>query len=54
MEEERFLSGYCKALDQSRMVACLYEQGKLTEADCAYPHCPHTPSCPIAKQMEEK
>ena len=53
MEEERFLSGYCKAMDQSRMVAALLEDGRLSEADCAYPHCPHAPGCPIAESMAQ-
>ena len=53
MEQERFFSGYCKAMDQSRMVAALYENGRLTEVDCAYPDCPHAPGCPIGKQLAE-
>ena len=53
MEEEKILSGYCRALDKSRMVIALYEDGKLTEVDCDYPGCPHFPSCPIAKQLNE-
>ncbi len=52
MEEERILSGYCRALDKSRMVIAVLEDGKLTEADCAYPDCPHSQSCPIAGQLQ--
>ena len=53
METERFLSGYCKALDGSRTVLAVYEDGALTEADCAYPNCPHAPGCPIAQKLQE-
>jgi hypothetical protein len=53
MEQERFFSGYCKALDQSRMVSAVMENGELTEVDCAYPNCPHAPGCPIAAALEE-
>lgn len=53
MEQERILTGYCKALDNSRMVIAVYEDGKLIDIDCAYPHCPHAPNCPIAAQLED-
>lgn len=53
MEQERILSGYCRALDQSRMVVAEFEDGRLADIDCDYPHCPHIQSCPIAAQLEE-
>ena len=53
MEQERILTGYCRSLDQSRMVVAEFEDGHLTEIDCDYPHCPHLQSCPIAKQLEQ-
>ena len=53
MEKEIFISGYCRCLDQSRMVAVVTEEGKLTEADCAFGNCPHEPNCLIAKQIRE-
>ena len=52
MEKEVFVSGYCRALDQSRMVAVEISDG-LVEADCAYPDCPHAASCQIAQQIKE-
>lgn len=52
MEIEKFLSGYCKQLDSSRMVEVLIEDGKLTEADCCYGSCVYQPGCPIAKEIE--
>ena len=52
MEQEYFRSGYCRCLDDSRMVAVLLEDGVLTEVDCSYENCPHTPNCTIAKEIK--
>ena len=49
---EAFLSGYCRALDKSRMVAVETEDGETT-VDCAFEHCPHRHSCQIGKQIAE-
>ena len=32
--EEKILTGYCRALDQSRMVVAELEEGYVTEVDC--------------------
>ena len=53
MEQELFLSGYCKALDRSRMVCVVTEDGEISEIDCAYPNCPHSPNCPIGKKIAD-
>jgi len=53
MEREVFLSGYCRALDASRTVAVELEDRTITWVDCAYPDCPHAPSCPIAKEISD-
>ncbi len=50
MEEEQFVSGFCKAQNQTRMVECIFSvdpDGKreLTETDCAYGKCPHSGDC---------
>ncbi len=45
---ETLLTGYCRCLDQSRMV--LIEDG---EPDCAYADCPHKQSCLIAKEIQK-
>ena len=39
MEIEKFISGYCRQLDGSRMVEVIVEDGKITEIDkeCASP-----------------
>ena len=52
MEEEKFVSGYCRVLDCSRMVEVILEDGVLTEADCCYGSCIYQPNCPIAKEIE--
>ncbi len=51
MEEERFISGYCRILDAARTVCAVTEQGKLTEADCSYDSCPYKESCSIGQQL---
>ena len=53
MEKELFLSGYCRASDQSRMVTVVIVDGELDEVDCAYPSCPYAPSCPVAEKIRE-
>ena len=51
MEQEVFYTGYCRAMDASRMVAVLLNNGVLEECDCGYPSCPHTPNCSIAQEI---
>lgn len=53
MEKETFLSGYCRGIDQSRMVAVVTEDGELLEADCCFGSCVHEPNCLIAKAIRE-
>jgi hypothetical protein len=53
METEHFLTGYCRAQDQSRMVAVVLESGRLEEADCDYGSCPYMASCQIAQKIRE-
>ena len=54
MEKEIFISGYCRVLDQSRMVELITEDGELVDVDCCYGSCIHEPNCPIAKQIREQ
>ena len=49
MEQETFISGYCRTLDCSRMVCVVKENGKLVEADCSFEACPFTGECTVAK-----
>lgn len=51
MEKEYFFSGYCRTIDESRMVAAVTEGGKLTEVDCCYSSCIHAPNCTIAMEI---
>lgn len=53
MEQEKFISGYCRQLDQSRMVTVVLEDGTLTEVDCCYGSCVYQPNCPVAKEIDE-
>lgn len=52
MEKESFFTGYCRTIDESRMVAVVTENGQLLEVDCCYETCIHTPNCIIAKEIE--
>ncbi len=54
MEQEYFLTGYCRTIDQSRTVMIVTEDGKLIEADCLYKNCIHAPNCTIAQEIEKK
>lgn len=58
MTEEVFLSGFCKAQNQTRTVMCEYEtdaQNRIlsVESDCAFPDCPHSGSCVIFREMRK-
>lgn len=54
MEEEIFLSGYCRQLDAARTVTAVIEDGALTEVDCCYGSCLYETNCPIGKAIKEK
>ena len=51
MEIEKFVSGYCRQLDASRMVEVIVEDGEITEIDCCYGNCIHQANCLIAKEV---
>ena len=52
MEIEKFLSGYCRQLDASRMVEVIIEDGEVSEIDCCYGSCVYQSNCPIAKEID--
>ena len=52
MEIERFISGYCRTIDNSRMVAVETDGTQLLEVDCSFDSCPYTGSCTIANAIE--
>jgi len=50
MEQEVFLSGYCRQIDQSRMVSVELFGGEM-EVGCGYFTCPYAGSCTVAQQI---
>ena len=53
MEVEAFFSGYCRQLDNSRMVAAEKDGSKLLDVDCCYPDCPYASDCVIAQKITD-
>ena len=53
METEKFVSGYCRQLDGSRMVEVVLEDGTVTETDCCYGSCVYQSNCTIAKEIDQ-
>lgn len=53
MEIEKFISGYCRQLDASRMVEVVLEDDEAIEIDCCYGNCVYQSNCAIAKEIEE-
>ena len=51
MEIEKFISGYCRQLDGSRMVEVVICDGRLEEVDCCYGSCVHQANCSIAEEI---
>lgn len=51
MEQEIFVSGYCRSQDGPRTVWAVIEGGECSECDCAYPDCLYASSCPIAAEL---
>ena len=52
MEIEKFVSGYCRVLDSSRMVEVILENGEIVEVDCCYGSCVYQTNCPLAKEID--
>ena len=53
MERETVISGYCRQIDNSRMVCVEANGHPLTDADCLFTDCPHAPHCPIGEKIRE-
>ena len=51
MSDETILSGYCRVLDQRRMVTVEWEGQSLLDADCCYGACVHQTTCEIGKAI---
>lgn len=52
MDKEFFVSGYCRVLDQNRMVVVEICDGEV-DACCSYPDCHYAPTCPVALKIQE-
>jgi len=50
--EEYIFNGYCRRMDQSRMVMVEWT-GECWELDCDYGCCPYETACPIAEQIRQ-
>ena len=50
---EHYLTGYCRCLDNSRVVEVVVEEGKIEECDCLYGNCKFKTQCTIAQGIEE-
>ncbi len=51
--EEKMLTGYCRCLDQSRMVTVELDGDAPPEIDCGYGSCIHKNSCAIAEKIRQ-
>ncbi len=54
MEKEVFLSGYCRCMDASRMVAVTLDDNEITDVDCNFGSCPYEKDCALAQKIREK
>ena len=52
MEDEKFITGYCRQLDASRTVCAETVDGVLEEADCCYGSCVYQNECQIGKAID--
>lgn len=53
MERELFLSGYCRCMDASRMVAVTLEDGSITDVECNFGNCPYEKDCIVVQGIQE-
>lgn len=53
MEREVFFSGYCRTIDDSRMVTVEVDGNSLLDADCCYSSCVHACNCSIAERIRQ-
>ena len=51
--EERYLTGYCRCLDASRIDEVVTEDGNLEECGCSYGNCKFQCQCTIALGIED-
>ena len=53
METEKYICGYCRMLDASRIVEVVLDDTKVMETACCYGACVHQNSCSIASEIAE-
>ena len=53
MEEEYFLSGYCRQADSGRTVTVETDGSRIVHIGCCYVNCQHAQQCTIGKQIGE-
>lgn len=53
MEREAFFSGYCRQMDDNRMVCVEADGNHLMEADCLYETCPYGSECAVHEKIEK-
>lgn len=51
--EEAFVSGYCRKMDRSVIVAVELDGRSSRPADCDYGRCPHEESCAVAEKIRK-
>ena len=52
MEQEIFISGYCRQIDQSRRVLVEIYDDEM-DVGCGYKTCPYAPNCTVAQEIEQ-
>ncbi len=53
MEDEKFITGYCRVMDCSRTITAELTDNQLTYVDCCYGDCVYQSSCPIAAELDK-
>lgn len=53
MMEEKIFSGYCRCLDQNRMVTVEQDPGEKPCVDCSYGNCAFQSNCQVAQAITE-
>lgn len=53
MTDEIFLTGYCRSIDQSRMVTVETGTEECVEVDCSFYSCPYAKECMIGKEIRK-
>lgn len=53
MNDEIFLSGYCRVIDQSRMVTVELDPSENPEVDCNFYSCTYHKECTIGKEIQK-